>query len=917
VFLRKNLAKNSSALNANLSQMGLTSAENEFSIGREFLTKRDPGNATIHFRSASDAEPHVLEYKFWLGRSLYREKKFVEAEKALRDVLCLDPLYIKALRLLGRCAEAVGNVSSAEEYYKLVKDVLSKKVTYRSQGKFWYHKKRFVEAEACFRGAVLLSPNDAGHHHWLGRSLHRQGRYREGEVRFREAVRLNSGDELNHQWLGTSLYNQDRFVEAEACLREAILLNPNNAGNHYWLGCSLSGQERYRDAEVRFREAVRLNPGDVFSHHWLGTSLYNQGCFVEAEACLREAVLLNPNNAGHHYWLGRSLSVQGLYSQAELHFQEATRLNPENSSVHWSSSRSLPDENLLVSQSWISPENEITSGSSNQYETGKLLHSQGHFIDAEVCFREAVRLNPNDVGSHHWLGRALSDQLRFVDAEVCFREALRLNPNDAANNWWLGTSLHTQGRFTAAEVYFREAVRLNPNDAGNHHWLGNSLYNQGSFVDATTCFREAVRLDINNELNHFWLGYSLFKQGRFVDADVCFREAVRLNANNEFNHFWLGTSLYNQERFIDAEKCFREAVRLNVNNEFNHHWLGASLYNQGLFLPAEACLRDAILLNPNNAGNHYWLGRSLAGQERNRDADVCFREAVRLDPENAIYSQCLEGSQLPDSLVPAESVSEDDSPKSFVEFLLQGQFWLENSSWNVAGKSSFLQGLYEANFSWADPTSVLFDDYEVNDEFLNESLARAELLSKSLHLQPSMPTFLETSELTIAMTIEGSFLRAWVGKNQIGVAVAVNLSTWELHYPLGDIDGAFAVGAALNWFLDRSFAHQDHPHFRGHEGSTWKVSTGFYDDISKISSGVYPQPMKIHQVRGFKRTLVKGTPTDKSRDNAPAYIKPHMAPNETWVKTHKRGEGESGKKLVTRLTKSSNLADFLATAPRA
>ena len=315
--------------------------------------------------------------------------------------------------------------------------------------------------------------------------------------------------------------------------------------------------------------------------------------------------------------------------------------------------------------------------------------------------------------------------------------------------------------------------------------------------------------------------------------------------------------------------------------------------------------------------NYFWLGYSLFKQGRFVDADVCFREAVRLDPENAIYSQCLEGSQLPDSLVPAEFLSEDGRPKSFVEFLLQGQFWLENSNWGKPGKSSFLQGLYEANYSWADPASVLFEDYEVNDEFLEESLARAELLSKNLHLQPSMPTFLETSELTIAMTIEGSFLRAWVGKNQIGVAVAVNLSTWELHYPLGDIDGAFAVGAALNWFLDRSLAHPNHPHFRGDEGSAWKVSTGFYDDISKISSGIYPQPMKIHQVRGFKRTLVKGTPTDEARDNAPAYIKPHMAPNETWVKSHKRGEGESGKKLATRLTKFSSLADFLATAPRA
>jgi tetratricopeptide (TPR) repeat protein len=408
----------------------------------------------------------------------------------------------------------------------------------------------------------------------------------------------------------------------------------------------------------------------------------------------------------------------------------------------------------------------------------------------------------------------------------------------------------------------------------------------------------------------------LYNQGRFVDAEVCFREAVRLNPNNDKNHHWLGNLLYNQGRFVDAEVCFREAVRLNPIDAVNHHWLGVSLYNQSRFVEAERCGLEAVRLNPKVADFHHWLGKARQSLRSFVEAQASFREAVRLDPENAIYSQHLGPMQHPDSSALADSVPKDGRPGSFVEFLLQGKFWLENSNWNVAGKSSLLQGLYDANCSWADPAFILFEGYEVNDDFLDESLARAESLSKNLHLQPSMPALLETSELSIAMTIEGVFLRAWVGKNQKGVAVAVNLTTWELHYPPGDIDGAFAVGAALNWFLDRSLAHPNHPHFQGDGGSAWKVSTGFYEDISNISAGVYPQPLKAHQVRGFIRTLEKGKPTDESRDNAPSYIRRHMGPNDTWVRPHNRGQGESAEKLVTHLAKFSSLADFLATAPR-
>jgi tetratricopeptide (TPR) repeat protein len=341
------------------------------------------------------------------------------------------------------------------------------------------------------------------------------------------------------------------------------------------------------------------------------------------------------------------------------------------------------------------------------------------------------------------------------------------------------------------------------------------------------------------------------------------------------------------------------------------------LHGLGRFVESERSGREAVDISPEIAEYHYWLGRAMQSQRSFVRATASFREAVRLDPQNAVYSQYLGVSQHPDSLALANSDSDFGRPKSFVEFLLQGQFWLENSHWNVAGKSSFLEGLYEASSFWADPASVLFEDYEVGDEFLDETLARAELLAKSLDLQPVMPIFLETSELSIAMTIEGPFLRAWVGKDHIGVAVAVNLNTWKLHYPPGDRDGAFAVGAALNWFLDRSLAHQNHPHFRDDEGNTWKVSSGFYDDIKSIFTGKYSQPPIAHRVRGHIRTLTEREPTDESRDNAPSYIRRHMSPSDTWVRGYNKGDENSSKQLATRLEKFSSLADFLATAPRA
>ena len=388
------------------------------------------------------------------------------------------------------------------------------------------------------------------------------------------------------------------------------------------------------------------------------------------------------------------------------------------------------------------------------------------------------------------------------------------------------------------------------------------------------------------------MGVLLHSQGRFLEAEACFREAIRLNPEKDVHHSWLGRSIYSQDRFDEAEACFREAARINPENDEHYSWLGRSLYDQNLFVEAETAFRSAIRLEPGIKSHRFWLEKVEA----------------KIIQENKLKPGATKGSG---------SLSDAHSLGLFTAFLKQGKFWLEKSEWQMPEKSALLQNLSYAKATWANPTSHIFKHYEVGDEFLDESLARVELLSKDIRLQPRMPIYFETPELSIAMTIEGVFLRAWVGVMQCGVGVSINLKNWKLYYPPGNSDGAFAAGVALNWFLDRSLAHVSHPHFSRAEGDTWGVTSGFYDDIEKIFTGRYSQPPVAHRVSGHIRTLIEREPTDESRDNAPSYIRRHMGPSDTWVRAHNRGEEESGKQLATRLAKFSSLADFLATAPRA
>jgi len=858
--------------------MGQTHAEREVEIGRKFLDAGDPNSASYHFLAAVEIEPEKAEHHFWLGSSYCAEEKFRDAEKPLRDALRIEPNYAEALKLLGKCAMASGHLASAEHYFQLARDLEEETTDPIVEGRLLHEQGRFVEAESCFR----------------------------------EAVRLNPDDEVNHYWLGVALHDQGRFVEAESCFREAVRLNPDDEVNHYWLGSSLHKQERFVEAESCFREAVRLNPDDEVNHHWLGVALRDQGRFVEAETFFREALRLNPEDPTNHFWQGMSLRDLEFPISSEFYFRETTRLDPENALGH--------------------------------YFLGLALHYQGRFADAETSFRESVRFNPEDAASHYWLGILLHECEHFEDAETYFREAVRLDPKNDQYRIGLSEYLKIICPEQQSELEHEDLSK------GTEHFnMGVSLYSQGRFLNAEACFREAVRLNTENDVYHFGLGQSLFKQGRFVDAEASFRRASALNPKNSNHEYWIGNSvseilkskeveqtdgtyfetgksLYDSKFFDEAEVCFREAIQLNPEKDLHHSWLGRSIYSQDRFDEAEACFREAVRINPENDEHYSWLGRSLYDQNLLVEAETAFRSAIRLEPGIKSHRFWLEKVEdrithenklKPGALKVSASLPDAQSMGLFTAFLKQGKFWLENSVWQMPEKSTLLQNLSYAKATWANPASHIFKNYEVPDEFLDESLARAELLSKGIRLQPRMPIYFETPELSIAMTIEGVFLRAWVGVMQCGVGVSINLKNWKLYYPLDNSDGAFAAGAALNWFLDRSLAHVSHPHFSRAEGDTWGATSGFYDDIEKIFTGRYSQPPVAHRVRGHIRTLIEREPTDESRDNAPSYIRRHMGPSDTWVRAHNRGEEESSKRLATRLEKFSNLADFLATVPRA
>ncbi|MCX7099828.1 MAG: tetratricopeptide repeat protein [Methylococcales bacterium] len=187
----------------------------------------------------------------------------------------------------------------------------------------------YEAAEAAYRQAVAIKPDDVATWNNLGTALSDLRRYPEAETAYRKALELDPEDVIAWYNLGNALNNQNRYPEAEAAYRKALELDPEYVYAWNGLGLMLNNQSRYPEAEAAYRKALELDPEYVNAWNNLGRGLNNQNRYPEAETACRKALELDPE---HDYaWnnLGNALKGQRRYPEAEAAYLKALALNPE------------------------------------------------------------------------------------------------------------------------------------------------------------------------------------------------------------------------------------------------------------------------------------------------------------------------------------------------------------------------------------------------------------------------------------------------------------------------------------------------------------------------------------------------------------------------------------------------------------
>jgi serine/threonine-protein kinase len=250
------------------------------------------------------------------------------AEQVLRQAATAQPGQVVLLDALGKLLERQG-LSRLEEaigYYRTARG--QRPHLGISLSKALLGAGRAAEAGEVMQELVLLQPDNAAFHFYLGVAAYYQKKYGEAETAFRKALDLGLGFAEVYSNLGGALNVQGRHGEAEAVLRKVIRLKPDFARAYTNLGSALIGRQKYGEAEAVLRKALVLEPDYAEAHCNLGNALLGQQRHPEAEAAYRKALDLDPGLNEAYYGLGNSLKRQARFAEAAAALKKASELLP-------------------------------------------------------------------------------------------------------------------------------------------------------------------------------------------------------------------------------------------------------------------------------------------------------------------------------------------------------------------------------------------------------------------------------------------------------------------------------------------------------------------------------------------------------------------------------------------------------------
>jgi len=193
----------------------------------------------------------------------------------------------------------------------------------------------YPDADKWLTKMLEWTPNDSDGWYNLGRTKYNENRFAEAISAFQQCLKLDPRNVKAEDNLGLSFAGMGRNEEAGAAYQQAIAWQAQslakNPRPYIDLGSLLIDENRPKDAVTLLLQAIEIDSRDSKAHELLGKAYTRLEEFPKAQMELEKAVELSPETPNLHCMLAPVYRKQGLAEKAKTEYDRCAALTGSRS----------------------------------------------------------------------------------------------------------------------------------------------------------------------------------------------------------------------------------------------------------------------------------------------------------------------------------------------------------------------------------------------------------------------------------------------------------------------------------------------------------------------------------------------------------------------------------------------------------
>jgi tetratricopeptide (TPR) repeat protein len=498
-------------------------------VNQEMLKK-----AIEQYQKITELQPEDTDSLLTLGRLQKVAQNSVEAEKAYKKILDIDPANEDALTGLAIVYADLGDSKRAAELLERVTTKTPSVRTLMALAAQYEQLRDYALAAETLKKTLELAPGNTDAMKALAQNLLLAENVDEALKVYTELAAADKKDATAQLRL-SQIYREKRdFDKARQAAKAALEIEPDSLETRYNEITLLEAEGKSAEATTALKNLLTSTAKKNYSAgersnrivllERLGLMYRNNEQYTEAVETFRQVAELDPNLGGRTAaQIADTYRIAKDYTKALEEANSATKKHPEDRVLRAVRASLLAetgktDEAAAELKSLLDGKNdrETYITLAQVYEKAKNYSEMSKAVDAA----EKLSESKEDKESIAFMRGAMFEKMKNYDAaESEFRKVLQFNPKNASALNYLGYMLADRNvRLSDALQMIKQAVELDPNNGAYLDSLGWVYFRIGDFDQAENYLRRAIERFSKDPTVHDHLGDVYLRQGRTKEA---------------------------------------------------------------------------------------------------------------------------------------------------------------------------------------------------------------------------------------------------------------------------------------------------------------------------------------------------------------------------------------------------------------